>query len=277
MLLLPEPGQALWHGCEPRQARHILVAFNDDEAAAEEKATALVARIEGEVSQEMLASAASKVQQRHPNLRVRIEEDAEHRPWFTSEGAGEIPIEVVPRTSPDRWIRVYHEACRIPFEFDKRPAIRFILVQSPDQSELIILCHHIICDGLSLAYLARDVMVHLGDPSREVEILPDPIPVDLDSMPEDVSLNGITRFFIKRINKKWRANPTFFDRARPSGNMQVGGLFVGKDFTTIFPVENVFDAPLYEKMQRQLLEVDREEALSVGSLWRYGKKGVAVH
>ena len=136
---------------------------------------AVVTRIKGNVTQSLLANAVSKVQQRHPNLRVRIEEDAEHRPWFTSEGVQDIPIEVVPRASKDQWIQVYHEACRVPFEFDKRPAIRFILVQSAAESELILFCHHIICDGLSLAYLARDLMVHIGDPTRDVEVLPDPV------------------------------------------------------------------------------------------------------
>jgi|LGVD01.1.fsa_nt_gb hypothetical protein len=34
-----------------------------------------------------------------------------------------------PRKSDDHWIKVFSEACQIPFEFDARPAIRFILVQ----------------------------------------------------------------------------------------------------------------------------------------------------
>lgn len=173
---------------------------------------AVVARIKGEVTEERLANAVAKVQRRHPNLRVRMEEDADHRTWFTTEGAGEIPIQVVPRESDDQWIRVYHQACLVPFEFDKKPAIRFILVQSAAASELILFCHHIICDGLSLAYLARDLMVHLGDPAREVEVLPDPVPVGLDNMPEDMSLNPIARFFVNRINKKWQAESVFFDQ-----------------------------------------------------------------
>ena len=173
---------------------------------------AVVARIKGNVSKDLLANAVSKVQQRHTNLRVRIEDDAEHRPWFTSEGAGELPIEVVPRTSADQWIQAYHEACRVPFEFDKRPAIRFILVQSAAESELIIFCHHMICDGLSLAYLARDVMVHMGDPTREVEVLSDPVPIGLDNMPEELSLNGIAKFFVNRINEKWQAERVTFDQ-----------------------------------------------------------------
>ena len=171
-----------------------------------------MARIKGEVSERLLASAVSKVRQRHPNLRVRIEEDDQHRPWFTSEGAGDIPIEVVPRVSGDQWIEVYHQACRVPFEFDKRPAIRFILVQSAAESELLIFCHHIICDGLSLAYLARDLMVHLGEPTRDVEVLPDPAPIGLDNMPEELSLNAIAKFFVNRINAKWQAESVLFDQ-----------------------------------------------------------------
>jgi len=172
----------------------------------------LVARIRGEISQSDLRNAISKVQQRHTNLRVRITEDADGQPWFTTEGAGEIPVEIVPRESDDNWIRVVQESSRIPFEFETGPPIRFILVQSPGTSEVIILCHHIICDGLSLAYLARDLMAHLGDPTREVEVLPDPVPIDKDNIPEDVSLNAVVRFLINRMNKKWEGDKTVFDQ-----------------------------------------------------------------
>jgi NRPS condensation-like uncharacterized protein len=172
----------------------------------------MVARITGHVSQSMLANAVSRVQRRHPNLRVRIREDDDHVPWFTSEGVGEIPVEVVPRKSDDHWLQVHEGASQVPFDFDARPAIRFILVQSPSVSELIILCHHIICDGMSLAYLARDLMIHLGEPAREVDVLPDPVPIDLENTPEEVSLNPVVRFFMKRINRKWEQDVVFFDQ-----------------------------------------------------------------
>ena len=172
----------------------------------------MVARVKGNVSEDQLIQAVSKVQQRHTNLRVRIWEDQDHVPWFTTEGVGEIPVEVVQRESDDHWIEVHQEASKVPFEFEARPAIRFILVHSPTVSELIILCHHIICDGLSLAYLARDLMVHLGDPTQEVEVLPGPLPVDLNNFPSDVSLSGLVKFFINRINKKWDEDKILFDQ-----------------------------------------------------------------
>jgi hypothetical protein len=172
----------------------------------------IVARIKGDVSEDQLTQAVSKVQLRHTNLRVRIRDDQNHAPWFTSEGVGDIPVEVVPREADDHWIKVHQEASKVPFEFDKRPAIRFILVRAPTVSELIILCHHIICDGLSLTYLARDLMVHLGDPSREVEVLHDPLPVSSHNFPADVSLSGLVKFFINRINQKWEVEKIYFDQ-----------------------------------------------------------------
>jgi len=90
--------------------------------------------------------------------------------------------------------------------------VRFILVQSAGASELVILCHHILCDGLSLAYLARDLLVHLGDPAREVEPLPDPMPIDRDNMPADVSANALVRFVVGRMNKRWAGEKVVFDQ-----------------------------------------------------------------
>lgn len=173
---------------------------------------ALVARIRGRVSESTLRAAVLKVQQRHANLRARIVDDEGHAPWFTSEGAGELQVQVVPRASGSHWMQVIQEQSRVPFAFDARPPVRFLLLQSPDLSELVILCHHILCDGLSLAYLARDLMAHLGDPARPVEVLPGPAPINLDNWPPGVTLNGIARFFIERINKKWAAEKVLFDQ-----------------------------------------------------------------
>ena len=172
----------------------------------------MVARIKGEVTEEALTDAVKKAQQRHTNLRVRLEDDDRHNPWFTTEGAAAIPVEVVQRESPDQWKRVVQENSKIPFDFEKRPAIRFALVQSNTASDLVIMCHHILCDGMSLAYLVRDLMEILGDSSREVTILPDPTPITPDTMPSGMSLNSAVRYVIRRINRKWEAEPVYFDQ-----------------------------------------------------------------
>jgi NRPS condensation-like uncharacterized protein len=160
----------------------------------------------------MLRNAVEKAQQRHFLLGVRIRNDQDHIQWFTTEKVQEIPIEVVERKSQDDWVEVHAAALKRPFEFETRPAIRFILVQSPDISELIILCHHMICDGMSLAFLARDLLVYLGNPTQEVGILPAPPTMDLNNLPVDVSHSGLAKFFINRMNQKWAEQSEYFDQ-----------------------------------------------------------------
>lgn len=60
-----------------------------------------------------------------------------------------------------------------------------------------------------------------------------------------------------------RSNTAYFDRDRPSGNYQTAGLFVGGALKRVFPVENIFDAPAYEKMGQELAVIELKEALSV--------------
>ena len=60
-----------------------------------------------------------------------------------------------------------------------------------------------------------------------------------------------------------RSNTAYFDRDRPSGDYQIGGFFVGGKLDKVFSVENIFDAPVYEKMNQELAGINRKEPLSV--------------
>ncbi|HKJ28197.1 MAG TPA: condensation domain-containing protein [Anaerolineales bacterium] len=172
----------------------------------------MVVRIKGHLTEEMLATAVSKAQQRHALLRARIQINDDHSMTFTTDGAQAIPIQTASRKSDTDWITLYTEAAKQPFEFETRPAIRFILAHSPQLSELIIVCHHIICDGLSLAYLARDLMQYMGDAALAVEALPVPPIIDLDNLPHDISQSGIANWLINRMNQTWAEECETFDQ-----------------------------------------------------------------
>jgi len=170
----------------------------------------MTARIKGTVTVDTLGEAAQKVRARHTNLHLKVEYDDQGDPWFTSHDVQGIPVEVIPRKDDQHWMEVVRQHSLIPFDFEIRPAIRFLLVQASESSELVILCHHLICDGLSLAYLARDLMTVLGDPGAELDILSDPDPIDRDNLPPGVKMNGLVNYFIERINKKWREEKVHF-------------------------------------------------------------------
>jgi glycosyltransferase involved in cell wall biosynthesis len=84
----------------------------------------------------------------------------------------------------------------------------------------------------------------------------------------------VTRHYLAEIGlRAWdgafcyvaRSTVTYFDPDRPTGNYQVSGLYVGRGKRK-FPIDNIFDAKLYEQMNRELLGVERTEALAVGTL-----------
>jgi hypothetical protein len=170
----------------------------------------LTIRIKGKVTEDLLQEAVKKLRARHTNLRLKLVYDDQGDPWFSAQDVQAIPVEIIPRKSEQDWMDVIRQQRLIPFDFENRPAIRFLLIQSPQYSELVIFCHHLICDGLSLAFLARDLLVSLGDPTIQLEVLPDPRPIDRDNLPPAVKMNGLMKFFIERINQQWREEEVHF-------------------------------------------------------------------
>jgi len=172
----------------------------------------IVVRIKGNVDKNNLKPAVEKIQQRHKLLQVRVVIDESNTAWFTTEGADEIPIQIQERTSDEQWISICEKESKIPFDFHKRPPIRIILLHSKTKSDLVLFCHHMFCDGMSVAYLSRDLMIVLADPKKELETLPPPPLLNRENIPDDVSDNAIIQKFINRINKKWKNEEIVFDR-----------------------------------------------------------------
>ncbi|MFX1536921.1 MAG: condensation domain-containing protein [Promethearchaeota archaeon] len=175
----------------------------------------MVVRIKGDVSSELLRSIIRSMPKRHPLLQVRVICDVDDNLWFTSEGVQELQVQVIPRKSDDHWFQKFKEECKLPFQLDKGPLIRFFLLYSAHISELIIFCHHLICDGMSLAFLARDILIHLGDPSREIELLPTPTVLNENNIPSNAHPSPLKRklmtYFINRYNKRWQSEKLYFD------------------------------------------------------------------
>ncbi|MFX1255759.1 MAG: condensation domain-containing protein [Promethearchaeota archaeon] len=175
----------------------------------------MVAKIKGNVSPELLRLVIRNMPKRHPLLRVRVIHDTEDNLWFTSEGVQELQVQVIPRKSDDHWFQIFKEEYKIPFEMDKGPLIRFFLLPSSEVSELIIFCQHLICDGMSLAFLARDILIQLGDPDREIELLPTPPVLNEANIPSDAHPSLLKRklmaYFINKYNKRWQSEKVFFD------------------------------------------------------------------
>ncbi len=125
--------------------------------------SAIVGKIKGRCSIEKIQSALTKVQQRHILLRVRIALDEAEQPWFV-EDKGNIPLRVVARKGEQHWQQELEQDLNLPFVFSQAPLVRVVLIYSEQVSELIIVTHHSISDGMSLLFLLQHILEGLNTP-----------------------------------------------------------------------------------------------------------------
>lgn len=117
-----------------------------------------VSRIEGApIAVDDLRFALLQAQLRHPILRTAIKENRDGIPEFIP-GDAPIRLRVVQRPDSTQWLHEVETELAIPFERDDQPLVRVSLVQGEGTSELILVIHHSIGDGLSAALLVRDLL-----------------------------------------------------------------------------------------------------------------------
>lgn len=174
---------------------------------------AVVARIRGTISEPDLRRALEKVLRMHPFIGAKIVVDGRHDAWFSDDNVPPPPLRVVQRTSDTQWFSEMKSEQRIPFDLGKGPLIRFVLIHSPDISDLVIVCNHTICDGMALANLVRDLLELYANPGQEITVLSPPDMMDFLPKNGGISLKVLlTRLFTTYGNWKWRKSPHYFSQ-----------------------------------------------------------------
>jgi len=170
----------------------------------------MITKINGDVSPEKLRFAINTVQKMHPLLGTRIVFDEDHNAWFSTDNVPQPSLKIIDRVSDTHWFKELQHEITIPFDLEKGPMIRFMLIHSENVSELVIICNHSICDGMALAYLVRDLLGYHENPEKEIKVVP---PLNMtDFLPKKgFSIPSIMmRLFISQANRKWKKNPYTF-------------------------------------------------------------------
>lgn len=116
-------------------------------------------KMRGTITMENLRLALAKVQARHPALTAGVAEDEQGAPWFVSAAQPpEIPLRITARLSDDHWLQESEAECSLPFDMRNGPLMRVVCLHAPAVSDLILVCHHCICDGASMVTLFREIL-----------------------------------------------------------------------------------------------------------------------
>jgi Condensation domain len=119
---------------------------------------AVAALIEGETTVEEWHGALAALQQRHALFQASIKSDANGVPYFRKESGMRIPLRVVEGDALSQLDTEIEREIATPFPVGSIPLLRAVLLHEKQRSILILVAHHAIADGISLAYAIRDLL-----------------------------------------------------------------------------------------------------------------------
>jgi hypothetical protein len=133
----------------------------------------LTARVRGSFTSDQLERALEKLQKKHPPLTMKIKKESKATVYLVPDASLEIPVRRVDQAQADDWIgEVTAELVR-GFDLSREPPLRLVWLVGDEFSDMVLVCPHSLADGLSMAYLVRDLLDFLG----EAECVADPMPM----------------------------------------------------------------------------------------------------
>ncbi len=140
---------------------------------------ALAAELEGTVSFDMWTDALDKIQEQNSLLNVSIEEITAGQAHFIWRDNAPILLRLVKDQDLGSWEKVLAEELTKPIDAAFAPLIRAVVLEEKGRSVLLLIVHHAIADGRSIAHLVKKLLeiVNGAKPSA-----PAPFPPDIDEV-----------------------------------------------------------------------------------------------
>jgi hypothetical protein len=148
---------------------------------------AMAAHVEGHTEVSSWRTALDAAQRRHPLLSVAIQAEAVQGPRFRTVADARVPLRIAD-APPSRWRFEVAKELTAPFDAQRAPLVRAVLMQAQNESVLIVVAHHSIADGLSVSYVVRDILQALqGEDLQPLDPLPAEEPLVYASQPHGVT------------------------------------------------------------------------------------------
>ncbi len=180
----------------------------------------MTARIRGRLNPASLSNALEQLRERHFLLGTRVTFEPDGTAFLLREGTPAFALDEITATDEHHWERVVREHLATPFDLEQGPLARFSLIQSESFSQLIVCAHHVICDGISLGFLIRDILTICGGQDSALEGLPMPPRVTQQTTTMPLKINGLRRWLISKIRKAWDKKNIHFDREQHASMLQ---------------------------------------------------------
>jgi hypothetical protein len=122
----------------------------------------IAAEITGDATIATWISAIAAAQLRHPLLRVSVECGPDGPLWFREHANIPIPLRIVSEEECSAWQVEMAKELATPIPLSGAPLASITLLRKSGGSTLLLSMHHSIADGLSAAFVIRDILEALS-------------------------------------------------------------------------------------------------------------------
>lgn len=164
------------------------------------------------ITQQQLQTALTQITPKYPLMSAHIKQNNDGTAYFVFDPNPQYPIAVQKKTDDNQWLKMTMEEQKQPFNLNKGPLIKFIILNATTNSDLILLCQHTICDGLSLTYLIRDLTKQFNHPNQPVTPKTPPPTVTRENFKAKTSTGTLPELLLNYLNWRWRKNKTVFNQ-----------------------------------------------------------------
>src|SRR6201995_3308969 len=154
-----------------------LAEFTEGEPADDPYVIGMAGDIFGSLDVALLRDCAAKMLIRHPNLRASFFSRGIPRPVQIVPSRVELPWRDVTAAAESDIEALEVDERRPPFDLERLPAMRFLLIALPDARwRLVITAHHIVIDGWSLPVFVTEMMIlyRAGGDAAALPVAPRP-------------------------------------------------------------------------------------------------------
>lgn len=128
----------------------------------------VTACIHGHIAEQRMQKALAMVQAKHSILRCLIVQDGDRPAFVLQDRPSSIPLRIVERQTDEDWVEVSMQESLEKFDGSKDPLARVIWLRGAEKSELLLVCHHAICDGRSLLILLSEILLLCDQPEADI-------------------------------------------------------------------------------------------------------------
>lgn len=112
--------------------------------------------VEGIYDHEKMQQAVAALEEAHPIISRVVRKEGD-RMWFEEAGK-HVPVILYPETTLVRWEDALLELTTKPINLQENPGVMIGIAERTDRFFLLVICHHMYGDGLSVKNLADDLL-----------------------------------------------------------------------------------------------------------------------